>query len=272
MPSDAKRPQAAAERGESIALRAFAVLEQVSRANAALTLDELTQALGLPKPTVFRILNMLHDADLLRKDAATKRYSIGPRLTAFGMDLWRSNALRAPWREVLEQAVRQVGESCNLTVLENNRVLYLDRVETDRPLRLHLQPGTRVPLHCTASGKLFLAAMPEEQFEQWLEHTPLEQHTPNTITDAKALRREVERVRRTGVGLHDGELFEDSVSVAVPVLDEHGRTCAAVAMHAPASRESIKTAQRHLPTLRETAAKVGATMGMYPPAGLASGR
>ena len=266
-------PEAAEEAGQvgqSIALRAFGVLEQIGRAEGPMSLDELTQAMGLPKPTVFRILNMLQEAHLLRKDSMSKRYTAGPRLTAFGMDLWRSHALRAPWRQALEQAVREVGESCNLTVLENNRVLYLDRVETDRPLRLHLQPGTRVPLHCTASGKLFLAAMAPHELEHWLRSTPLERYTDHTLTDPQALLQDIERVRQTQVGMHDSEMFEDSVAMGVPVLDRAGRLCAVVAMHAPSTRETVATVVRHLPVLRRTAALVSATMGMYPKAGTAA--
>jgi predicted transcriptional regulator len=142
---------------ESIALRAFAVLEQVVNAPEPMSLDALTSALNLPKPTVFRILNLLNDASLLRREPASKRYTIGPRLTSFAVDLWRSDTLRLQWRRALEDAVAEIGETCNLTLLENNQVLYLDRVETSHPLRLHLEVGTRVPLHCTASGKLFLS-------------------------------------------------------------------------------------------------------------------
>jgi IclR family acetate operon transcriptional repressor len=254
------------EVGDSIALRAFAALEQVCRASAPPTLDELTQALGLPKPTVFRILAMLQGAQLLHKDALSKRYSVGTRLAAFGMDLWRNSALRAPWRQALREAVETVGESCNLTILEHDQVLYLDRVETDRPLRLHLTPGTRVPLHATASGKIFLAAMAPAAFEQWLSTAVLERHTAQTITDRSRLRREIESVRKTGVGLHDSEMFEDSVAIAVPVLDHGGRTCAAVAMHAPATRENIRSCLRHLPALRRAAERVGATMDAAQPA------
>lgn len=231
-----------------------------------MSLDELTVAMGLPKPTVFRILAMLAGAGLVHKDAQTKRYAVGPRLSALGVYLWRHNTLHAPWREALEYAVGRTGESCNLTVPESRRVLYLDRVETDRPLRLHLQPGTRVPLHCTASGKLFLAAMSAEAFEQWLASAlPLERFTATTITDPDRLRREVESVRKTQVGLHDSELFDDSVSLAVPVLDADGRTIGAVAMHAPAAREDIRSCLRHLPVLREAAARVATSIGLAVP-------
>jgi DNA-binding IclR family transcriptional regulator len=255
-------PEADAARPDSIALRAFAVLEVLCHARGPMSLDDVTQGMGLPKPTVYRILTMLTEAGLLRRDPHTRRYTVGPRLAAFGVALWRNDGLRVPWRQALEQAVAETGESCNLTVLENDRVLYLDQVETDRPLRLHLTPGTRVPLHCTASSKLFLSDMKPEALRQWVAEHPLQRYTPQTITDPEMLISEIDTVRRTRVGLHDSELFEDSV--AVPVLDANGRICAALALHAPSSRENIKSCLRHLDVLRRSAAVIAQSMGFDP--------
>jgi len=262
--------QAPAARPDSIALRAFSALEVLCHAQGPLSLDDVTQGMGLPKPTVHRILAMLTDAGLLRRDPHTRRYTVGPRLAAFGVALWRNDGLRVPWRQALEQAVQETGESCNLTVLENDRVLYLDRVETDRPLRLHLTPGTRVPLHCTASGKLFLSEMKPEVLRQWVAEQALKRYTPQTITDAEMLVSEIETVRRTRVGLHDSELFEDSVAVAVPVLDADGRICAALALHAPSSRENIKSCLRHLDVLRRAATVIAQGMGFDPASAMAA--
>lgn len=261
----AKRRQDAP--AESIALRAFAVLEEVVRAAAPMSLDEVTQARGLPKPTVFRILSLLQSADLLRREPSTKRYSAGPRLTAFALDLWRQSTFRVQWHRALEEAVEEISESCNLTILEGDKVLYLDRVETRRPLRLHLEPGTRVPLHCTASGKLFLCQMSREQVRRLLGPEPLEAHTARTITRYADLYPELDTVLATQVGTHDCELFDDSVAIAAPIADPSGYIYAAVALHAPTSRESIESCMRHLPALRKAAARIAATM-TPPPTGL----
>lgn len=245
---------------ESIALRAFAVLEQIVNAPSPMSLDDLTCALNLPKPTVFRILNLLKDANLLRREPATKRYTIGSRLTSFAVDLWRSDTLRLQWHRALEDAVAEIGESCNLTLLENNQVLYLDRVETSHPLRLHLEAGTRVPLHCSASGKLFLSQMSAAEARQALGDEPYQRFTSKTITRFAPLQVELEKVRKTGIGTHDCELFDDSVAIAVPVFGRSGAIFAAVAMHAPSSRASIKTCMGYVDALRRAAGTIASTM------------
>ena len=249
---------------ESIALRAFATLEQVVNANAPLTLDELTTALQLPKPTVYRILTMLKDADLLRREPGSKRYTVGPRLSSFALDLWRSDMLRVPWRRALEEAVASIQESCNLTVLDHDEVLYLDRVESSHPLRLHLDVGTRVPLHCTASGKLFLSQMAPDEVQRVLGPEPYERFTAHTLTTWRELQADLLKVRRSGVGTHDCERFDDSVAIAVPVRGQDGSVVAAVAMHAPSSRASIRSCQAFVPALQRAAAVIAETGALGP--------
>lgn len=256
MPAKAETPAT-----ESIALRAFALLEIVVNAPRPMSLDDITQALRYPKPSVFRILNLLKGADLLRREPTSKRYSVGPRLTAFAVDLWRSDLLRLQWHRALEDAVAQIGESCNLTLLENNQVLYLDRVETSQPLRLHLETGTRVPLHCTASGKLFLSRMRPEEARRLLGPEPYVRFTPKTIVTFAALEADLAKVRKSGIGTHDCERFDDSVAIAVPVPGPDGELFAAVAVHAPSSRASIKSCMQFVPVLQQAAASIAATLG-----------
>lgn len=259
-PSAASGPALAAG-ADSIAVRAFSILEHVARSRVPQSLDEITQAMGLPKPTVFRILNMLHATGLLLKEQTTRRYSAGPRLTAFAIDLWHNRSLREPWRQALEDAVRKTGESCNLTMLDNGGVLYLDRVETTQPLRLQLESGTRVPLHCTASGKLFLSQMPIDKAQALLGPEPYTRYTARTIATFARLEPELEAIRRSLVATHDSEYFADSAAIAVPVMDTAGRVFAAVACHAPCSRMILtQMLARCVQPLREAAAMIGGSL------------
>jgi IclR family acetate operon transcriptional repressor len=248
---------------ESIALRAFALLEQIVTASNPLSLDDLTSKLNLPKPTVFRIVNLLKDADLLRREPVSKRYTVGPRLSSFSMALWRSDVLRQQWHRSLEDAVAETNESCNLTMLENNQVLYLDRVETSQPLRLHLEAGTRMPLHCTASGKLFLSQMSLAEAKCALGDEPYQRFTSKTITTFAQMQAELAEVRKTGIGKHDSELIEDSVAIAVPVLGPNGAIYSAVALHAPSSRASIESCMGYVDALRRAAFAIAPKMATW---------
>lgn len=249
---------------ESTALRAFSVLEYVIKAGVPVSLDDATQASNLPKPTVFRILAMLHEADLLQREPLSKRYIVGPRMSQLALDVMQHSTLRAQCHGVLQELVDEIGESCNLTMLDGNEVLYIDRVETPLPLRLHLEPGTRVPLHCTASGKIFLSEMSDKQVHRLLGKEPLKRYTDKTITDPAVLSEEIRRTKETGIGTHDSELFDASVAVAVPVADQHGRVYAALAAHAPSSRMSIESAMKHVPALQQAAQAIASILTPSP--------
>jgi DNA-binding IclR family transcriptional regulator len=139
-------------------------------------------------------------------------------------------------------------------------VLYLDRVETSSPVRVHLAAGSRVPLHCTASGKLFLSQLSDSQAATLLGPGPYRRFTENTITDPEELQKALRRIRSEGMGTDVGEFLEGSVAVSVPVTDAQGRVCATVAVHGPAPRVTLRSAIEFLPALRRAAMAMAGTM------------
>jgi IclR family transcriptional regulator, acetate operon repressor len=242
-------------------LRAFAVLEQVASGKQPLTLQEATAAAGLPKPTVHRLLAMLEHAGLVAREPDGKRVAPGPRLARLALDVLTNDAVRAPRRAILARLVDTVGETCNLTMLDGEQVLYLDRVESAWPLRVTLQPGSRVPLHCTASGKLLLALLPPARRARLLARLPLPAHTPNTITSRSALEQELRQIRRERVALDREEYLAGLVCVAVPVATSTRRVVASVAVHAPVMRMPLERALAHAPALASAADALGETFG-----------
>ena len=245
---------------DSSTLRAFGVLELVAHADGPLSLDELTQLCGLPKPSVFRILGLLQRGGLVQREPASKRYCIGVRLSRLALEVMMRSPQRARRHAILQQLVAEIGETCNLTMLDGNEVLYLDRVETSSPVRVHLAAGSRVPLHCTASGKLFLSQLSERQVATLLGPGPYRRFTENTITDPEELQKALRRIRNEGMGTDVGEFLEGSVAVSVPVTDGAGRVCATVAVHGPAPRVTLRSAIEFLPALRRAAMAMAGTM------------
>ncbi len=137
-------------------------------------------------------------------------------------------------------------------------MVYLDRVEAEWPLRTQLPIGTRVPLHCTASGKLYLSSFPATQQRRLVGALPLERHTPKTITDTEDLLAELERIRDSGIGTDDEEFIAGMTAVAVPLLGKKGRVVGTLACHAPSVRMSIEVALGYVPVLRQAAEALSA--------------
>jgi IclR family acetate operon transcriptional repressor len=249
-------------------LRAIALLEQVAGADSPVALADATAAVGLPKPTVYRMLAMLADAGLLAREPDGRRVSPGPRLARLALGVLRNGTASAARRAILKRLVATLGETCNLTMLDGDEVVYLDRVESDWPLRVTLQPGSRVPLHCTASGKLLLALLPAARRRAIVAAIALPRSTERTITDRRQLDAELARVRRERLAVDDEEYLAGLVCVAVPVSVD-GRVVASVAVQAPVARMPLAAALGHVPALRDAAAALGATFEASPPASAA---
>ena len=255
-PSTTPDPDSAA----SSTLRAFAVLDQIAASDEALTLEGLTRLSGLPKPTVHRILHLLMRGRLVERQSHDKRYVVGPRTCALALAVQMQSPRRRERRAILSRLVETIGETCNFTMLDGDEVVYLERVETSADVRLHMEAGSRVPLHCTASGKLLLSDMTLAQVRRLLGNGPLPRHTDRTITHLPTLERELAKIRATGVGTDVGEYLVGSVCLAVPVHDAQRRMCAAVAVHGPAPRMTLKKGQSFLPAMRRAADEVAATL------------
>lgn len=240
----------------SATLRALSVIEVLARAEGPLSLTQIMAATGLAKPTAHRILSLLESAGMLAREPQGKRYGPGARLAALALDLVSGAAWRAPRHAILQSLVNQIGETCNLTVLDGTEVVYLDRVEAAWPLRLHFQSGSRVPAHASASGKLLLALLPARSRGRLVASLPLPAYTANTLTERKQLEQAIARIRKEKLSTDDEEYLAGTVCVAVPVDNGKRSVPAALAVHAPVTRMSLAQALRHVPTLRRAAAQL----------------
>jgi DNA-binding IclR family transcriptional regulator len=236
--------------------RTLRLLRTVAAAGRALTLADLAADLGLPKATAHRLCTQLLLSGYLARDVDERYFIVGPALRSLALDTLNHDSIRGLRHEVLTALVSQVGETCNFTTLDGASVLYLDRVEAPWPWRLTLDPGAHVPLHCTASGKLFLALMPAAQRDALFAQLPMQRLTPATITDAQALRAECESIAARGYSVDREEFIPGLIAVAVPVGDPEGPVRAAIAVHAPVARMSLDAAVAKLPGLREAAARM----------------
>ncbi|GAP35802.1 IclR family transcriptional regulator [Piscinibacter sakaiensis] len=247
----------AEERGGGSAERSLRLLALLADEGRALGLAELAQRLALPKATVHRLCTALLASGWLARDLDEKSFAAGPALRRLALDTLNHGEQRGQRHAVLDALVQEVGETCNFTTLDGAEVLYLDRVEARWPLRLTLDVGSHVPLHCTASGKLFLALMAPGRREPLLHALALPRMTANTLTEAAALRAECEAIAARDYATDHEEYIAGLVAVAVPVRDRDGQVRAALAVHAPSARMPMDQALARLPALRRAAERMG---------------
>lgn len=245
--------------GSAPTLKPFAFLEAITQTERALSVSELSALLDVPQPTAHRIVHMLEADGLLEREPGTRRYGPAARLVRLGLGIVTTAVRGAPRRAILEALSREIGETCNFGVMVGNHVKYLDRVEAAWPFGLRFEPGSRVPLHCTSMGKLFLSYLGPDQRGRLLAAAPLHTYTEHTLTDLVRLEVEFERIRTLEVSTDNQEFLAGVVCVAVPVRAPNRAVAAALAVSAPVARMSLERALNFVPLLQNAAEQISAT-------------
>lgn len=237
-------------------LRLLLVVEEIAKAGTPLKPMQLSAALGLPKPTIHRLLQTAEAEGFLQRDLDGRSYGPGLRLRQIAVHTMSSERLRTGRLAILKAVAEEIGETCNLATPDREGMTYLDRVETKWPLRIQLPIGTQVPFHCTASGKMYLSTLRDSTLEAVLNSRSLEGLTEKTIITSDALRAELAETRKRGYSQDDEEFMLGMTAVAVPVIDSTGRLIATLSVHAPGQRHSIANLIQFLPNLKDAAGKL----------------
>jgi DNA-binding IclR family transcriptional regulator len=231
-------------------LRLLLVIEQIAKAGVPLTPTDVNAGIGLPKPTIHRLFNTLEEEGFLQRDLDGKTYSPGPRLRTMAGGILSSLRIRTARQAILQRLSREIGETCNIALADRDSMVYLERVETEWPLRIQLPIGSRVPFYCTASGKMYLSSLSRNHLKKYLEATELAPRTPNTLTSAEALLEEIRDIRRKNYALDREEFMPDMIALAVPILDPNQRLMATLSFHAPTQRFTSEKALECLEPLQ----------------------
>ena len=245
--------------GSPVVARALQLLETIAASDRPLTLPELCALLHLPKATTHRLCQQLEGAGFVAREPGGRRYTPGARLLRVGFNVLRSG-LTAERHQILTALVDAIGETCNFTTMAGQEIIYLDRVEARWPLRLHFEIGSHVPIHCTASGKILLAAMKPPERRRIIDTAGLPPYTPHTITARAEFETELNTIAQQGFSLDREEFLLGMAAIAVPVTGPDGAVIAAVGCHAPSVRFNVAQAKAHLPLLKDAARKLSATL------------
>jgi IclR family transcriptional regulator, KDG regulon repressor len=213
-------------------VKALKLLELIGT-HGPLTLSEVSQAAGMPKSTLFRLLTTLTDTGFIRRR--------GPGEYVASMKLWRIGAsavqlasLREDIVGALARLVSESNETAHYSVYEDGFAVYVDKAESPQPVHAYTAVGGRSPAYASATGKVLLAhASPEERTRV---ASLIEPHTPQTVSNEDDLERELEKVRHLGFAVNRGEWRTDVWGVAAPVFGLSGDADGAVGVSGPRSR------------------------------------
>ena len=249
--------------------RGLSVIRAFDAGHSALTLSQVAQRASLSRAVARRLLMTLEHRGYVRRQE--RQFSLTPRVLELGFSYLSTLTVPSLAHPFMEEVARAIDESCSLAVLDEEDIVYVQRVAVRKIMAITLGIGARLPAFCTSMGRVLLAGLADEALERVLRTLRPQAWTRHTITDRAALRTTILRVRAQGYAYVEQELQAGLCSLAVPVRDEHGQVVAAINTGMPWRQGARAHALRQvLPALRTGAARIeralAARAGSAPPA------
>lgn len=241
--------------------RTLRILSQLSQAPEGRSLSDLSEELQVPPSSLHRILRVLVDEGYVVQEAVTHRYSIGPEVFAMtGRSASRRSLVEAS-RPHLQWLTDQFHETAFATSLVGGVPVCVAISECDRPLRLFINVGQRMPFHAAASARVILAHQPEEVARRWLATETFESFTTTTPTSADAVMALLPQIRTNGYAVCTEELDRHVVALAAPVRDVDGDVSASVTVLGPSMRLADERREAAARLVVEAGRRISAARG-----------
>jgi IclR family transcriptional regulator, pca regulon regulatory protein len=245
--------------------RGLAILGCFTPARPVLGIADLADELGMSRSTTHRYVITLARLGYLEQ-GARRKYSLALRVTDLGIAAMSAMDLHEHAHFYLEELCTRTGFTVSAAVLDGPELLLVDRLRGarrgQRLIDLDLAPGSRLPVHCTAAGKLLLASLPDQLQREWLADLQLAKRGPNTARSKTALRQELQQVRDASLAVAEEELAPDLYEIAAPIRSSTGEVIAAASMTAHSSMISMEELVDALgPHLISTADRISARLG-----------
>lgn len=232
--------------------RAVQILDCFGFDHLELSVSEIALKTGLHKSTAHRILMALEYNDLIKQNPESGKYHLGIKLFKLGHQAASQVNLRQICRPYLMRIMNKTKETVHLAVLDEDQVLYLEKVEGPHALRMPSRVGRHIPTYCTSLGKAMLSCLEEDEVKRILRKQALKPYTPNTIKNIEALLADLRTVRRRGYSIDDEEIEIGLRCVGAPIKDHTGVMIGAISVAAPSARLT----DREIPTFGKLAVEV----------------
>ncbi len=243
--------------------RAFAILEEVARHREGIGLADLSKLVGLHNSTTFHLAKTMVSLGYIRQEKDSKRYRVGRPLFALAASALDEIEMVNVATPVLEDLSRETGESSHFAVRMGDAVVVIARTSGPGAFQLTDRVGVVRPAHCTALGKVILAALRPDQLERFLDRVDMKPSTDKSITDVPRLMREINDVRKNGVAFDDGEFNLEVRCAAVPVKDFTGQVVGALGISGPIWRMSNQALKDRAKILQAAAERLASVFGAH---------
>jgi IclR family transcriptional regulator, KDG regulon repressor len=244
--------------------RGLSLLHLFSEAPRGLTAKQVAGLTRLPVSTVHRFLANLVSAGFLNRDG-DGNHQLGIACFAIGQAAAAQLDIRRLSLPYLRELNQQTKETIHLTVRHGLSAVYVEKLDSSEPLRIHSRIGAAVPLYCTAVGKVMLAYMSTEEQERVLPELGLKRQTPNSVGNLQELRAELSRVRKNGYACDLEEHELHIRCVAAPIWDHTGSVQSSLSITAPTVRMPVTRLRQLAPLIQSAGLKISLELGYQPP-------
>jgi IclR family transcriptional regulator, KDG regulon repressor len=207
--------------------KAFQILDLVAKRDNRLTISDLSRELGISKSTVHGITQTLEGIGAIARNDETRCYTLGMTLLELAHTVYIRIDLKDVARPILEDLMRSTRQNVFLGIRSGDRVSIVDIIESTQDLKITAHIGARLPLLVGATGKVFMASLPENEAAQLIRTAGLRRDTERSLADPDTYIEEIRKVRKSGYALDDGEYLQGVRAVAAPI-HAPGRPIAAV--------------------------------------------
>ena len=229
----------------------------------SLTVSEVASRLGLNRAAGHRFLATLRDLGYVEKNEHN-RYQLTFRILEMGMKVADRFEIRQEARGFMQELSKVFNETVNLGLWDGKDILHLDKIDSLEILRIDAPLGSKAPAYCTGLGKAILAHLPMDELNEYLSHTRLVPHGPNTIVSKKTLREELNKIRERGYAMDDEELAHGLSCVAAPVFDRTGRAIYALSVSFPSMRMTKDAVENVQAKVRDVCRRLSTRLGYRP--------
>lgn len=221
--------------------RALNIVEFISTRHIV-GLSDISRAVGLHKSTTHELIKTLETMGYVRQETFSGKYTLGLKLFELGQIVLSKMDIRAIAMPYLLELVIKYEETVHLAILSHDEVVYIDKVDSPRSIRIVSKVGGRNPAYCTGVGKVLLAGMPDKDLQKTLSKIKFQQFTPKTITDVQLLKKHLQKVRNAGFATDDQELEAGLSCCAAPIRNHLGNVIAAISLSGPTDRMADRDA------------------------------
>jgi DNA-binding IclR family transcriptional regulator len=240
--------------------RGLRMLQLVGQSGRGLPASEIAKLSGLPVSTVHRFLVNFEAGGFLSKDNLNN-YHLGVACVSLGQAAREQLDIRRASLAHLEQLNHSTRETVHLTVRHKLSAVYIEKLDSPEPLRIHSRIGASVPLYCTAVGKVLLAYLDSAERERAINEIELRRFTENTVGSIQELQTRLARVRKDGFAC-DLEEHEPHIRcIAAPIFDHSGAVNASLSVTGPAVRMSAARLREIAPLVREAGLQISYALG-----------